>query len=229
MHKTINPKPMSKRILFIVFVSLLGFAVESDAQSRLYPTNRFIRVYSDEDFVVMSDKYLLGDIEDAAFAFTITPSWGDDSSCRYSIANSTFILNVAEENIWHYYLSSNSENNSEELPGVNIVEYRCKIPWETAKYFRELFSAAAISSSYLARPFGLDGVTYEIISFKNGWVTAGFWSPKKDTNCYALEQILKQITVAVKENNRSAIEALVPAALELTATFKELYPADVVE
>ncbi len=161
---------MSKRIHLIVFVFLLGFVMEINAQSRLYPTNRFMRVYSDSDYVVKSDKLLLGDIEDANFAFTISPSWSGESSCSYSSATSTFVLRVAEKNIWHYYLGANSEYKAGESPEVNIIEYRCKVPWETAKHFKELFTAAALSSSYLAWPNGLDGVTYEIISLKNGWL-----------------------------------------------------------
>ena len=226
---------MSRRIFFIVFVLLLGFAVDTDAQSRLYPTNRFSRVYSDSDFIdlkrydLIFDELLLSDIENANFAFTVQPSWGAESSCSYCPSKSTFVLKVAEENLWYYYFGVNSEFVAGESPEVNIVEYRCVVPWETAKYFKELFSAAALSSSYLARPNGLDGVTYEIISLKDGWVTAGFWSPKKDTNCHKLEQILIQISLAVRSNDCSAIEELVPAAVELTAAFKELYPADVIE
>ena len=226
---------MSRRIFFIVFVLLLGFAVDTDAQSRLYPTNRFSRVYSDSDFIdlkrydLIFDELLLSDIENANFAFTVQPSWGAESSCSYCPSKSTFVLKVAEENLWYYYFGVNSGYKAGESPEVNIVEYRCVVPWETAKCFKELFSAAALSSSYLARPNGLDGVTYEIISLKDGWVTAGFWSPKKDTNCHKLEQILIQISLAVRSNDCSAIEELVPAAVELTAAFKELYPADVIE
>ena len=223
---------MSRRIFFIVFVLLLGFVVETDAQSRLYPTNRF---YCDSDFIDLKrydlkfDELLLGDIENANFAFTVNPSWYGEASCSYCSSKSTFVLKVAEENLWYYYFGVNSGYKAGESPEVKINEYRCVVPWGTAKHFKELFSAAALSSSYLARPNGLDGVTYEIIVLDGGWLTAGFWSPDKDTNCYELGKILTQLSVAVKENNRSAIEELVPAAIELTAAFKELFPIDVTE
>ena len=137
-----------------------------------------------------------------------------------------FVLKVAKNNIWYYYFGSQSGYKGEGLPEVEVTEYTCKVPRKTAMCFKELFYAAVFSSSYIAQGNILDGVNYELF-YEIGFYTARFDSPRKDTNCYKLQVILDKLHLAVKEDNPSAIEALLPLVTDLTAGFKALFPEDV--
>ena len=66
-----------------------------------------------------------------------------------------------------------------------------------------------------------------VAAYEIGFYTARFDSPRKDTNCYKLQEILDKLHLAVKEDNPSAIEALLPLVTDLTAGFKALFPEDV--
>ena len=119
-------------------------------------------------------------------------------------------------------------NRTDESSGESkmaVREFRCTVPLETARYFEDLFFAAIFSSSYLTRPNGLDGVTYELL-FDRGLYTAEFWSPKEGTNCYRLECVLKMLYSAVENNDADAIKAMVPEVVELTDVFRKLFPEE---
>ena len=216
-----------KAIFFILFV--LGFSSMASAQSRLVPTGRLVTPYPEDvmdDYAVKKDSLLLPDYGKTRFVFTMTPSWGGESSCCYYGSTSEFVLRVAEENIWFYYFGTNSQYKPGVTPDVKVNEYRCVVSPKTAKSLYELFYAAVFSSSYTAQGNGLDGVTYELL-FEMGLFTAEFWSPKDGTNCHKLEEVLERVCMAVKNNDPAAIDALEPDVLELTKIFKELFPKDV--
>lgn len=67
---------------------------------------------------------------------------------------------------------------------------------------------------------------YQIYS-GNLW-SAECWSPKENTNCGKLVQILKKITEYTKENKPKEIEKMIPEVDELCKTFEALYPEDLV-
>ena len=218
-----------KAIFFVLLVLGLGFSSVADAQSRLVPTGRFVTPYPEDvmdDYAVKKDSLLLPDYGKTRFAFTVIPAWGGESSCSYYGSTSEFVLRVAEENIWFYYFGVNSQYKPGITPEVKVNEYRCKVSPRTAKSLYELFYAAVFSSSYTAKGNGMDGVTYELL-FEMGLFTAEFWSPKEGTNCHKLEEILEKVCAAVKENDASAVDALVPTVTELTKTFKDLFPKDI--
>ena len=210
-------------------ISVLAFSSVAGAQSRLVPTGRIATPYPEDalnDYAVKKDSLLLPDYGKTSFAFTVNPSWGGESSCCYYGSTSEFVLRVAEESIWFYYLGAHSQYKQDTTPDVKVNEYRCVISPKTAKSLYDLFYAAVFSSSYTARVNGLDGVTYELL-FDMGLFTAEFWSPKQGTNCHKLEEILEKLCDAVKNNNSAAVDALGPDAIELTAAFKELFPKDI--
>ena len=219
---------MSRKVFFfILFVS--GLSVMASAQSRLVPTGRFVTPYPEDvldDYAVKKDSLLLPDCGKTRFAFTVNPSWGGQSSCCYYGSTSEFVLRVAEESIWFYYFGSDSQYNPGITPDVKVNEYRCKVSPKTAKSLYELFYAAVFSSSYTAKGNGLDGVTYELL-FDMGLFTAEFWSPKEGTNCHKLEEILEKLCAAVKDNEPTTIDALMPNVIELTKAFMELFPKDI--
>ena len=68
-------------------------------------------------------------------------------------------------------------------------------------------------------------MTYEIL-IERGYYTAECWSPKKNTNCSKLTEILDKLSSAVKSSDQAAIENLTPEITELTGEFKKLYPED---
>lgn len=216
----------ARKILFftlVVFCSLF----EINAQSRLYPKGRFdsnntlLKSYQQK-----VDNLLLNNPEDADFAYLVYPAWGPQQGCCYNYSTSTLVLKESEENIWYYYFSSNSNYKEGETPEVKIKEYSCTIPRKTAKCFEDLFYSAINSSSYLARPNGLDGVSYELL-LNGGLFTAELWSPKEGTNCHKLEEILIELSKCIKDNNAAGIENLVPKVTELSETFKKLFPVDI--
>ena len=216
-----------KAIFFILFV--LGFSSMASAQSRLVPTGRFVTPYPEDvmdDYAVKKDSLLLPDYGKTSFAFTVNPSWGGQSSCCYYGSTTEFVLRVAEENIWFYYFGAHSQYKPGITPDVKVNEYRCVISPKTAKSLYELFYAAVFSSSYTTQGNGLDGVTYELL-FDRGLYTAEFWSPKQGSNCQELEEILEKLCAAVKNSDPAAVDALAPDAIELTKSFKELFPQDV--
>ena len=218
-----------KAIFFVLLVLGLGFSSVVDAQSRLVPTGRFTSTDPDgdlSDYAAMVDDLLLPDYGKTRFAFVVNPAFSGESSCSYYGSTSELVLRVAEENIWFYYFGANSQYKPGITRDVKVNEYRCCVPYKTAKSLYELFYAAVFSSSYTAKQDGLDGVSYELL-FEKGLFTAEFWSPKESTNCHKLEEILEKVCVAVKENDASTINALVPAVTELTKTFKDLFPKDI--
>lgn len=202
-----------KVLCFFLIILGLNLSIETNAQSRLYPKGR------DNSECVLSryrakiDSLLLNNRELDDFAFTIRPSFTGEQGCYYVNESSELVLKVAKKNIWY----------SKE---TEINEYRHKISRNTAKLLKELFSAAVFSSSYLAQPNRLDGVTYEIL-INGGYYTAECWSPQKDTNCYKLVKILEETSTAIIDNDQSAIENLIPEIKELTEDFKKLYPEDI--
>lgn len=204
---------INKTAYLILIIIGLCFTVEASAQSRLYPTGRDNSKNSLTAYAARVDSLLLNNRKLNSFAFTIRPSFTGELGCYYE--NSELVLRIANKCIWY------SKN-------IEINEHRCKISDEAANSINLLFSAAIFSSSYLARPNGLDGETYEIL-IKGGFCTAECWSPKKDTNCYKLVEILKTLVSATKENDKVAIDNLIPKMTELTKEFVSLFPEDVKE
>ena len=199
-------------LYFVLAVLGLCFSNETNAQSRLYPKGRAHSKDPLNSYYAKIDKLLLNNRELDDFAFTIKPSFSGEQGCYYVSESSELVLKSAKKNIWY---SKSTE----------IDEYRCKISRNTASLLKELFSAAVFSSSYLAQPNGLDGVTYEIL-IERGYYTAECWSPKKNTNCSKLTEILDKLSSAVKSSDQAAIENLTPEITELTGEFKKLYPED---
>ncbi len=199
----------------ILIILLFCFAIETSAQSRLYPKGRDNSKNSLTAYAARVDSLLLNNRKFSSFAFTIRPSFTGEQGCYYNSESSELVLRIADKNIWY---SKNTEIN----------EYRCKISDETANSINQLFSAAIFSSSYLAQPNGLDGETYEIL-IKGGYCTAECWSPKKDTNCYKLVEILNKLSLAVKSNDETLIVSLIPKMSVLTEEFKKLFPNDITE
>lgn len=203
-----------KRIICLILILLgLGISNEAIAQSRLYPKGRNSSKDIINRYYARVDSLLLNDRKLDDFAFTICGSFVGEQGCYYDKEKSELVLKVANKNIWY-------------SAKVEITEYRCHIPRNVASLLKELFNAAVFSSSYLAQPNGLDGVTYEIL-INSGYYTAECWSPKKDTNCYKLVEILEELSLAIKSSDQVAIEKLIPKIEELTEIFKSLYPEDV--
>lgn len=202
---------INKTAYLILIIIGLCFTVEASAQSRLYPTGRDNSKNNLTAYAARVDSLLLNNRKLHSFAFTIRPSFTGELGCYYE--NSELVLRIANKNIWY------SKN-------IEIKEYRCKISYETVKSIEQLFYAAILSSSYLATPNGLDGETYELL-VNGGYYTAECWSPKKNTNCYKLVEILKTLVSATKENDKVAIENITPKIEELTKEFESLFPEDV--
>lgn len=204
----------TKRTLYFLLIILgLSFSIETNAQSRLYPKGRDHSKSSLNRYNAKIDSLLLNNRRLDLFAFTICGSFTGEQSCCYDNEKSELVLKVASKNLWY------SKN-------ADINEYRCKISRGTAKLLNELLTAAVFSSSYLAQPNGLDGVTYEIL-INRGYYTAQCWSPRKGTNCYKLVEILEALASATKNGDQATAENLVPKIKELTEEFKKLYPEDV--
>lgn len=205
---------ITKKTASLILATLgLCFAVEASAQSRLYPTGRDNSKNILTAYAARVDSVLLNNRKLSGFAFTIEPSFTGEQGCYYDTENSELVLRIANKSIWY------SKN-------IEIKEYRCKISDEAANSINQLFSAAVFSSSYLAQPSGLDGVIYEIL-IKGGYCTARCWSPKKDTNCYRLVEILETLVSATKENDQAAIDNIIPKMAELAKEFESLFPEDV--
>ena len=205
---------LAKKTTYLILVILgLCFVIEASAQSRLYPKGRDSSKNSLTAYATRVDSLLLNNRKLNCFAFTIRPSFTGEQGCYYDKKSSELVLRIANKNIWY------SKN-------IEIKEYRCKISDETAKSIEQLFYAAILSSSYLATPNGLDGETYELL-VNGGYYTAECWSPKKNTNCYKLVEILETLASATKENDHVAIENITPKIEELTKEFESLFPEDV--
>ena len=167
---------LAKKTTYLILVILgLCFVIEASAQSRLYPKGRDSSKNSLTAYAARVDSLLLNNRKLNSFAFTIRPSFTGELGCYYE--NSELVLRIANKCIWY------SKN-------IEINEYRCKISDEAANSINQLFFAAIFSSSYLAQPDGLDGETYELL-VNGGYYTAECWSPKKNTNCYKLVEILE--------------------------------------
>lgn len=195
-------------LYFILVLFGLSFSAGVNAQSRLYPKGREHSQGPLKRYHAKIDSLLLNNGKLDDFAFTIEPSFEGEQGCYYDNETSELVLKVANKNIWY-------------SAKVEVAEHRCSISRSTASLIEELFSAAVLSSSYLAQPNGLDGVTYEIL-INGGYYTAECWSPKKDTNCHKLVRILEELSAAVKINDQVAVENLIPEIKELTTVFKEL-------
>lgn len=202
-----------RTVHFILIILGLCFAIEASAQSKLYPKGRDNSKNSLTAYAARVDSLLLNNRKLDSFAFTIRPSFTGEQGCYYDHESSELVLKIANKCIWY------SKN-------IEIKEYRCKISGKTANSINQLFSAAVFSSSYLAQPSGLDGETYEIL-INGGYYTAECWSPKKDTNCYKLVEILETLASATKVNDQTAIENITPKIAELTKEFESLFPEDV--
>ncbi|MBR3884009.1 MAG: hypothetical protein IKJ31_04540 [Bacteroidaceae bacterium] len=202
-----------KASCFILIILGLNLSIGTNAQSRLYPKGRDNSECILNRYYAKIDSLLLNNRELDDFAFTIRPSFTGEQGCYYVNESAELVLKVAKKSIWY----------SKE---AKINEYRHNISRNTAKLLKELFSAAVFSSSYLAQPNGLDGVTYEIL-INGGYYTAECWSPQKDTNCHKLVKILEELSTAIIANDQSAVEDLIPEIKELTEDFKKLYPEDV--
>lgn len=200
-----------KNTAYLILIIILCFTIEASAQSRLYPKGRNNSKNSLTAYAARVDSLLLNNRKLNSFAFTIRPSFTGELGCYYE--NSELVLRIANKCIWY------SKN-------IEINEYRCKISDEAANSINQLFFAAIFSSSYLAQPDGLDGETYELL-VNGGYYTAECWSPKKNTNCYKLVEILETLASATKENDYVAIENITPKIEELTKEFESLFPEDV--
>lgn len=200
-----------KNTAYLILIIILCFTIETSAQSRLYPRGRNNSKNSLTAYAARVDSLLLNNRKLNSFAFTIRPSFTGELGCYYE--NSELVLRIANKCIWY------SKN-------IEINEYRCKISDEAANSINQLFFAAIFSSSYLAQPDGLDGETYELL-VNGGYYTAECWSPKKNTNCYKLVEILETLASATKENDYVAIENITPKIEELTKEFESLFPEDV--
>lgn len=205
---------ITKRMLYFILIILgISLTAETNAQSRLYPPGKDHSKGTLSRYDARVDSLLLNDRRFDSFAFTILPSFSGEQGCYYVKENYELVLKAAKKSIWY-------------KKTAEVEEYRCPCPHSTASLLKELFEAAVFSSSYLATPYGLDGVTYEIL-INGGYYTARCWSPKKDTNCHKLVEILEELTSAVKGGDQDAIEILAPKIKELTEAFKSLYPEDV--
>lgn len=200
-----------KNTAYLILIIILCFTIETSAQSRLYPRGRNNSKNSLTAYAARVDSLLLNNRKLNSFAFTIRPSFTGELGCYYE--NSELVLRIANKCIWY------SKN-------IEINEYRCKISDEAANSINQLFFAAIFSSSYLAQPDGLDGETYELL-VNGGYYTAECWSPKKNTNCYKLVEILETLASATKQNDYVAIENITPKIEELTKEFESLFPEDV--
>ena len=230
MYTFVQNLMIMRKFFFFALILGMGLVFESKAQSRLVPVCRYDGFSSGElkEYRMKFDELLLSDRDELYFAFTVRPSWGAPSSCRFDASTSEFVLQDANENIWFYYFGSHPEYKEEGSPEVEVMEHRCKVSRDAAKCFMDLFFAAVFSSSYTAASTGLDGVTYELF-FDRGWYAAEFWSPDEGTNCYELKEVLDKLSAAVRANDTAAIEALLPDVKKLTKVFRKLLPKDIKE
>lgn len=214
-----------KHVLFILlFIGV--FFYNLDAQSRLCPVSRLSTIHDEyyekcESMLLESDRRGSND-----FTVVIRPSFSPESACFYDEKDSVFVYNVADKPIYYCYnFAYNPSKRKHMKPRgkVTIIRYQCPVSRETAKHFTRLFTAAVLSSSYLAQSLGLDGTTYEL-SIRNSYY-AECWSPQEG-NCYELVEILHHLADAIKSNDSSAIEKMIPEVEALCQTFEGLYPDD---
>ena len=151
-----------------------------------------------------------------------------ETGCYYDVKDSVLVLRTANQNIWYYKGNNRSKKQRKHQKELVVSEYRCPISQEARQSFNRLFTAAVFSSSFLATPFGADGVTYEI-RVRGGSYSAECWSPKKDSNCGQLVEFLAHLSEAIKGNDPQMIESLIPLADALSLLFEALYPEDVKE
>ena len=216
-----------KRIFFIVLF-IAGLFYNLCAQSRLVPVSR--HSFSMDDYYEKCESLLLDyDREEHSsdFVFTIRPSFSPESACYYNEQDSVFVLNVADKSIYYNYNFAYSPSSIKRIVPqgkVTIIKYRCSVSPEIARHFMRLFAAAVFSSSYLARSYGLDGTTYELSVMD--LYKAECWSPDEG-NCYELVEILHHLSNAIKADDSSAIERMIPNVDALCHAFQELYPDDV--
>lgn len=182
-----------RRVLVCIVLLFCGLLLDINAQSRLYPGSSSVL----KDYYQQVDELLLNGGEFNDFAFEIRPSFSGESGCWYDNKDSVLVLRNASHNIWysfsvHNHININSLNNKKKKhsKAFTVTEYRCPLSKESAHAFRNLFIAATFSSSHLAKPYGADGVTYQIY-IGGGAFTAECWSPNdKSSNCGKLVELL---------------------------------------
>lgn len=220
-----------KSIIIIIAAMLMGFASEIHAQSRLTPASALTAKYEIKYRYYINKLLHQNDADFYYFAFEIRPSFHGESFCFYNIQKEEVVYRIAQRSI--YYTNSNMINNNDSdkkkkkeiFPNSNdveVTEYRCQLSKDIAEHLKQLFEAATISSSVLAKRFGCDGIMYQIYS-GNLW-SAECWSPDERTNCGKLVRILEEITEYTKENKPKEIEKMIPEVDELCKTFEALYP-----
>ena len=216
-----------KRLLFFFFlIVLFGVTLDLTAQSRLYPSSNNRTSSISNGYYTIVDSLLLngGNIND--FAFEIRPSFSGETGCYYDIKDSVLVLRTVNQNIWYYKVNNGSNKQRRHQKELIVSEYRCPISQEARRSLSRLFTAAVFSSSFLAKPFGSDGVIYEII-VRGGKYAANCWSPKKESNCGQMVEFLICLSDAIKRNDSQGIESLIPSADALSFQFEALYPDDV--
>ena len=210
-----------KRLSFAFLIVLFGFTSGLNAQSRLYPSSNHRAKSIIESYYTRLDSLLLNGGDFNYFAFEIKPSFSGETGCYYDVKDSVLVLRTANQSIWYYKQQKHQKK-------LKISEYRCPISQAARKSFNRLFSAAVFSSSFLAEPLGLDGVTYEI-RVLGGMYAASCWSPKKGSNCGQMVEFITNLSDAIKRNDFQKIECLISYADELSLKFEALYPEDVEE
>lgn len=215
-----------KRFKLSFLIVLFGLSMNLNAQSRLFPSRNSMPSSILNSYYTKVDSLLLNEGVFNVFAFEIKPSFSGETGCYYDAKDSVLVLRTANQNIW-YYNNGSYKQRSRQI-GLVVSEYRCPISQEARQSFNRLFTAAVFSSSFLAKPYGADGVTYEI-RVRGGGYSAECWSPKKDSNCGQLVEFLAHLSEAIKGNDPQMIESLIPLADALSLLFEALYPEDVKE
>lgn len=217
-----------KQFLSSILIVLLGLSMDLNAQSRLFPSRNSMSDSISNIYHTKVDSLLLNGGVFNVFAFEIRPSFSGETGCYYDVKDSVLVLRTANQNIWYYKGNNRSKKQRKHQKELVVSEYRCPISQEARQSFNRLFTAAVFSSSFLATPFGADGVTYEI-RVRGGSYSAECWSPKKDSNCGQLVEFLAHLSEAIKGNDPQMIESLIPLADALSLLFEALYPEDVKE
>jgi hypothetical protein len=203
--------------LIAVFMALCNI----DAQDRLYPAHDSSSPVL-EEYYSRRDSLLWNGYENKDYLFLVNPSFSAEWACYYDLADSVLVLRVADKNIW--YSAYGKKGRKLKTPAkVKVKEYRCPVSKEAMDKCNKLFFSAVMSSSYLAVPMGVDGITYKIYW---GSFIAECWSPLDDSNCYKLTEIIDSLTEAIKMKDTERIDNLIPAMESLRVRFESLYPED---
>ena len=220
-----TPKPLNfklhmKRLIFTIILTCIVLG-DMNAQNRLYPmsetTSPTIKEYYHRLDTILSS-------ENLEYLFLVKPSFHPESACFYDPADSTLVLRVADRNIWYSAFGKHSKKLDTPAK-VNVKEYRCHISKEARSKCVMLFFSSIMSSSYLAKPMGTDGITYKIYY---GAFTAECWSPnEKESNCYKLAKIIEAISDAIINKDSERIDNIIPVMESLRLKFEALYPEDV--